>query len=375
MKPALARPSTLAALLLCSVLAANVSAQTPEQAPPANPNPQPTSSSDAPPSPAASAPAAQAPDVSLPDLNPAEYFDGKQGGTFGGPTVDIFGRNNKVVVGGFRVVFVNYNEVGARVRGSYMPGRNTGDASSKTQVNLVGVDDATLQKITDAAYEKFIAQLKATGREVVTYRDDPALFADHKPSTNGLDVEFLGAKGKARAPTGMPLWFQSSDAFTPSRFANENIVADAKLSLKHNAIAISPLFVVDFARMESSGNRSGFVARTASTGASLSMSVRLMSGMATRAEEVRGFGVSRGDQGAMSLKKPLDTDIPFAALEKVESQKGGVLSLLGAIGSRTNKQVLNANTTNDDYALAANAVLGNVTGGLAKWLASKPAGK
>jgi hypothetical protein len=365
------RKATIAALISCG-LALNAAAQ-PAAQPIATPTepapPAPTAA------PATAAPAQGAPDVSLPDLNPAEYFDGKQGGTFGGPTVDIFGRSNKIVVSGFRIVFVNFNEVTATVRGSYMPGRNTSDARSKTRVALTGVDDATLQKITDAAFEKFVAQLKATGREVITYRDDASLFAEFKPSPNGLEVSEGDSKGKAFAPTNMPLWFQGFDRFTPSRFGSENIKADATISVKHNAIAYSPLFVIDFAQMTSSGNRSGFVARTASTGASLSMSVRGVSGMVTRAEEVRGFGMSKGEQGGMSLKKAIDTDIPFAEMQKVEEQSGGLLSAFGILGSRSNKQALSAKTTNEQYELAAMAVLGNVTGGLAKWAATKTAGK
>lgn len=44
--------------------------------------------------------------INLPDLNPAEWFDGKMGGTFGEKTVNAFGRSKRVVIAGFRVVFV-----------------------------------------------------------------------------------------------------------------------------------------------------------------------------------------------------------------------------------------------------------------------------
>ena len=89
--------------------------------------------------------------ITLPDLNPAEGFDGKMGGTFGAKTVTAFAKSNRVAVAGFRVVFVTHNEARAFVRASYLPGRDTGSARAKMEVDLKGVDDATLQAITDQA--------------------------------------------------------------------------------------------------------------------------------------------------------------------------------------------------------------------------------
>ena len=54
--------------------------------------------------------------ITLPDLNPAEWFDGKMGGTFGAKTVTAFAKSNRVAVAGFRVVFVTHNEARAFVR-------------------------------------------------------------------------------------------------------------------------------------------------------------------------------------------------------------------------------------------------------------------
>ena len=70
---------------------------------------------------AAPVPASGAPDpqsMVLPDLNPAEWFDGKTGGTFGEKTVNAFTRSKRVAIAGFRVVFVTHNETSAITRGS-----------------------------------------------------------------------------------------------------------------------------------------------------------------------------------------------------------------------------------------------------------------
>src|SRR3954454_16014755 len=116
--------------------------------------------------------------ISLPDLNPSEWFDGKMGGAFGAKTVTAFAKSNRVAVSGFRVVYVMHNEARATVRASYMPGgRETGAAHAKMEVGLKGVDDATLQAITDRAYKLFVDQLKAAGREVATPDEMQASFA------------------------------------------------------------------------------------------------------------------------------------------------------------------------------------------------------
>src|SRR5215212_1096995 len=99
---------------------------------------------------------AEQPAISLPDLNPSEWFDGKMGGTFGAKTVTVFAKSNRVAVAGFRVVFVTHDEARAMVRASYLPGRDTGSARAKMEVDLKGVDDATLQAITDRAYALFL---------------------------------------------------------------------------------------------------------------------------------------------------------------------------------------------------------------------------
>jgi hypothetical protein len=147
-----------------------------------------------------------------------------------------------------------------------------------------------------------------------------------------------------------------------------------ELSKATNAIAIAPGIVIDFARMQSSGNRSSLMQRNAEVGATLSMSVSTFNTRVVRAEETRYGGlVFKGDDGALKMVKRLDTDAEFADLQKVEeSDKGTVANLLGFLGSKGKKSVSNAVTTNVLYANAADAVLGQATGAFAKLIASHP---
>ncbi|HVE70407.1 MAG TPA: hypothetical protein VNI54_03490 [Thermoanaerobaculia bacterium] len=307
---------------------------------------------------------AMAEEITLPDLNPSEWFDGKMGGTFGAKTVTAFAKSNRVAVPGFRVVFVTHNEARAVVRASYLPGRETGAARAKMEVDLRGVDDATLQAITDRAYKTFIDQLTAAGREIVPVTEY-ANFKTVTPVPAEVNTGLL--KGKAFSPTGVPLWWQVGDAWGDAGLSQKNMRAfNMSSEALKGAIVVAPVIVVDFAQMQSSGNRSGLLARRAEVGATLSMSIPTFYTRVVRAEQTRYGGlVYKGDDGALSLTKALDTDVEFAEMFRVDTKTGEVISLTG--GNHTSKRSKNvAETTNEAYSAAAHAVLTQATGAFAK---------
>ena len=309
--------------------------------------------------------------ITLPDLNPSEWFDGKMGGTFGAKTVTAFAKSNRVAVAGFRVVFVTHNEARAFVRASYMPGRETGAARAKMEVDLRGVDDATMQAITDKAYALFVDQLKAAGREIVPL--ETTAYADFKTAAVPMEVKTGLLKGKAFSPAGLPLWFQVGDAWGDAGLSQKNMRAFNKLSESATApITIAPLIVIDFAHMESTGNKSGLIARRAEVGASLAMSIPTFTSRVVRAEQTRYGGiVFKGDDGALTMTKALDTDIEFAELLAIDEKTGTVLSLTGG-DHKSKKWTKVAETTNDAYSTAAHAVLSQATGAFAKLFAANP---
>lgn len=329
---------------------------------------------------AAVAPTASAAvDISLPDLKATEWFDGKMGGTFGAKTVTAFAKTNRVAVAGFRVVFVTHNEARAISRASYLPGGvETGTAKAKMEVDLQGVDDATLQAITDKAYADFLAQLKAAGRELVPSDQMQAAWANFKATAAPQAVSQGLLKGKAFAPTGMPLWWQVGEVWGDAGLGQKNMRALNELSQSLGApLTIAPQIVVDFAQMQSSGNRSSLLQREASVGASLAMSVPTFTSRVVRAEETRYGGiVFKGDDGALNMTQRLDTDIQFADMVKVETNdKGSLMDLkmFGILGSNSKNAINAARTTNEAYSLAAQTVLNKTTGTFAKLFAEYPA--
>jgi hypothetical protein len=311
------------------------------------------------------------PALRLPELKASEWFDGQAGGTFGEKAVNFLPRAKRVAVVGFKVIFVNETFARARVRASYMPGRDTTGASAAMQVNLAGVDAATLQTLTDQAYARFIAQLRAAGREVMTVADAKWDYSEFQSVPAPAEINEGDTKGSAFSPKGMPLWFQIAE-FGGPRLEQTNGRAMGTASHKAGApLMLATTVVVDFAQMASSGNRSGLVARTAEVGATLAMSVRRLDTRLTRAEEVKGGILYKGDDAWLRLTKPLETDLEFAVLKVAEKDHGsGVGGFLSRAFVGNAKTVFRrAETSNGEYSKAATAVLERATGTLAKLFA------
>lgn len=312
------------------------------------------------------------PALQLPELNAAEWFDGKAGGTFGEKTINFLPRSKRVALVGFRVIFVNETFARARVRASYMPGRETSGASAGMQVNLKGVDDATLQALTDKAHARFVAQLRATGREVITAADGKWDNNVFQGAPGPVEVAEGNAKGRAFAPKGMSVWSLMHYPWSASRFDQTSYKAMNEVSNQLGApITLATTLVVDFAQMTSTGNRSGLLARTAEVGTTLSISVSRMDNRLVRAEEVKFGGVAKGDDGPLSLTRGIETDLEFAVLTKTEKDHGsGVGGFLSRAFVGTGKTAFRlAETSNDEYSKAATAALERTTGTFAKLFA------
>ena len=287
----------------------------------------------------------------------------------------LFRSAKRVAVVGFKVIFVNETFARARVRASYMPGRDTSGASAAMQVNLTGVDTATLQALTDQAYARFVAQLRAAGREVVTITDAKWDYSEFQSMPAPAEVSEDTTKGSAFTPAGMPLWFQIAE-FAGPRLEQTNGRAMAAASFKAGGpLMLSTTVVVDFAQMASSGNRSGLVARTAEVGTTLAMGVHRLDTRLVRAEEAKSGIVYKGDDAWLRLTKPLETDLEFAVLKVAEKDHGtGVGGFLSRAFVGTGKTAFRrAETSNNEYSKAATAVLERATGTLAKLFAEHAA--
>ena len=103
------------------------------------------------------------------------------------------------------------------------------------QVNLKGVGDATRQTLADQAYVRFVAQLRAAGREVITPADGQWDYGEYKRDSAPTAVEFFQAKGRAFSPKAIPLWAQIGDPWGGVTFDQTNYKAMGAASFKAGA--------------------------------------------------------------------------------------------------------------------------------------------
>ena len=307
----------------------------------------------------------------LPAVDTSEYFEGRNGGTFGAKTVETLPKNKRVAIAGFRVVFINFNQIKATSRGTYLPGGiETGTAHSKTEITLRGVDAATMQTITNQSYATFVAQLKESGREIVPEEQIKSFWgqiqAASTPYSKTIDLGYKRI-GVAFSAKGIPLWWQSGENWGDTGlFDQTNMRAFATFASEANAIVIAPLIVVDFAQLESSGNRSSLTTRTASTSSQLGLAVTELTSRVVRSEEARQGIVFQGEDGNLRLKQKVATDLPFADMVDSQQSRGGLISLPGVAGSKTVTVTSTAQTTPETYTKASVTALTQATGIFAK---------
>lgn len=326
---------------------------------------------------AASAPS---PASGLPELDPDAHFKGKMGGTFGKNVTEILPAYKRVAVAGFRVAFVTKDSATAQVRASSFLGRDTSGARMTVNAMLEGIDAATMQAVTDKAYANFIEQLKLAGREVVPQDELKEFLSGVQATPSSIDKPFTKEVNAQTvqlfAPTGMPLWFIHIEGGWSDRsgFDLGNWRRLGEYSKKYNAIVVTPLIVVNFVSMRSSGNQSGLVASTAEADAIPGMTVKTFLSLYN----------SPADEGSVQMTKGVQSDLVFGSMKEVASEDNkavkGIFDVLGkAVGLAnagganrgTSNRVMQANSA--DYRVASLDALGRATGTFAKLFEKYPA--
>jgi hypothetical protein len=195
------------------------------------------------------------PDVAPIKLNTSKEFTNK---------LKFANRTNRVVVAGFRVGFVVRDSVTASVAaGCQFGGTHTSGAKSKTAVELAGVDTATLQKITEQLYQDFVADLEASGREVLTLEEVRATEGyaklDKTEKLYTKEAKFLGDRMlPVYTPEELPRWWEHGNQIgDKSPFAIGNWKVLGAISVDLNAVVLAPTYLISFAELESSGNKRG----------------------------------------------------------------------------------------------------------------------
>jgi hypothetical protein len=175
----------------------------------------------------------------------------------------------RVAISVFNVAFPDDFDV--KVTSNGKAGSMMSHRSAEMHTNLVGMDLATRQSITNAAYADFINELKAAGFEVLNHTALVAA-APELSTWENLPSGTHGRYGTYVAPTGMSVNMMpgdtASDRVTTSAFSSLKLSFNALRSQANsrsayvardaNTYVLAVSMVVDYAVYSTSGNRIGF---------------------------------------------------------------------------------------------------------------------
>ena len=319
------------------------------------------------------------------EADPDQVFAGTLAGSVGRNVTDAIPAGRRIAIPIFRMAFVMDHAVSAEVRAGQLPGRSLNSAQSSLQVVLRGVDPQTLQAITDRAYADLLAELRGSGREVLPVQRMGSAYPTFKTIASSPAQPYTrthnGRTAMFFAPTGMPLvlthFERAWDDPAVRDLANYNKLLE--LSSKVDAVVITPIIFMDFAKMRSVGVQSGRYARTADTAAELTMSVAAFSSLYLRAEQVRNGSVLKGEEGSFRTTVPIASPMTFGTMYVTSRQLNGSFELVGTnpaplnslAGHRTSTRA-SAETSNEAYAAAAMDAVKRMSSTLGKWFRKYP---
>lgn len=182
----------------------------------------------------------------------------------GGALDDVLESSAKIGIAGFTVHFVTEDRASA----------STGDGGSAVMdVALGGVSKAQLQKITDAAYADFVAQLQTSGREVIPvekiratsgYRGINFDGPSGSSWNTGMDTQILADQERtiitAFWASGLPGWHVN-----PLGVGNQAVTP--WISGEAQAVIITVSLTVSIVEFSSSGRGSSWFSSDASVSA------------------------------------------------------------------------------------------------------------
>ena len=279
---------------------------------------------------------------------------------------------NNIVIGSFLVGFATYKTDSAKAGGGLMGNGMGGKSTAKSTLN--GVGDATMQAITDKAYNDFVNDLKSKGYTIADrgqWTSYPAVSkikataTPHEDSSGGLFS--VGSKTKYFAPSahnGNVRPFLG-DIGQPSGFgalgANPTMAA-TQFAKEKGVKVINAVYVLDFANADSYGG---------SWRSSSSVSVGQGVTVVPNASKVAIWGGDGGtfstNNGYLQIGQPITSEKEFATVtdstsgaDKAGQTLANVIGVLGGVGTNAKRDyVFDARAS--DYQAAANDVLGKAS--------------
>lgn len=272
----------------------------------------------------------------------------KETGAFGTTKSDLdvtsaktFNGVEEVIIGGF-VIGYDIESSAASHSGGGLMGRSN---SASAKVTLEGVDNATLQKITDQVYADFVADLKAKGYKVadrsalLSHPDFSKASAQENPyidKSGGM----LTAASETRyfAPSGFGKIYNFSGTGKGVGFGDSNpAIGAAKFAEdKSSPRVLHVHYAVDFAH---ASGRGGMFNRNSTLQVGQGLSVAAGSSL----NIITGYrGSMLSNNGSIRLGQPVEAGKAFATIEDTTSDAYKAtevaLNLVGAIAGGSGKQ-------------------------------------
>jgi hypothetical protein len=224
---------------------------------------------------------------------------------------EVFAGKKDVIIGAFRVGFITYNKVGHKTGGGMFGGSR---GSAKAKSTLIGVDESTMQAITDAAYADFVSTLKANGYNVLDrdrlistaeYKKMSTAPSPYKTDIGSADVTYL-------APKGMPI---KSNGMSFGAFSAPN-TSMPYAAQKAGAAVIDVDYVVNFVQ----GEGAGYSVATVEVGQGISVDAG--NGLTFYGGNP---GMTSMDVGSIKLGQPVYSTEEFATVTDTSSATGQAL--------------------------------------------------
>ncbi len=264
----------------------------------------------------------------------------------------------KVTVGSYTIGFATYKTASAKVMKGSSSGHNT----------LLGIDDATMQKITDESYKNFVADLKAKGYTVV---DRSELMANkdfnstktypnpYEDSTSGFFGE--ASKLKYFAPSsfnGVKI-FMGDIVGTMGGFATDSpTVGAAKYFDVSGVKVIHAIYVLDFANNDTSGGLSRW-----STQVKIGQGMTVIPTASKLSVSADQGGLMATGNGSITIGQPISSDKEFATVSDKTSDThmvaegaANVIATLGGIGGSQSRDFEFQARPKDFKAAASDAI-------------------
>lgn len=289
---------------------------------------------------------------------------------------DALDEYEKIGVPTFKMAFAIQSDVSASVAGgATLGGGSTSGVRASMTTHLTGVQLAEMQEMTDAAYAKFMDDLKKTGREIVsldtikaqeTFKDID--FTKVEPTKPYTTTQF-GRTYVVLTPKGMPLFFRAGEPLSDQVMGLGNQKAVGSIGYALKAVMVTPTITIDFAATTSSKSGSSFIGRS-NVEVNTTPELSILGGFQTQMSIItRSNWVPTAVTGGMAGLKPekilISTDygqVTEASLTDNKSLNTSLALLFGA-GTVTNstKSIRQINVTGAKYKSLVTPAVAKVT--------------